>query len=168
MPSTSSTSLVCFALHLGLFSASLGAAVDAPHSTESVVVAEVKENQGAVKEVKEVVKEEETEGEDHKRFPRSIPDYQDSLDYAKLSYGDEARSRRRLSDRPAGQDSWSLGAQVTKRGGRGDYYRGGGGAGEQVKLVQESLAEAAAGAASTMLARQQRNGRRYDVPQIGE
>ena len=38
----------------------------------------------------------------------------------------------------------------------------------QVKLVEKSLAEAAAGAASTMLARQQRNGRRYDVPQIGE
>ena len=38
----------------------------------------------------------------------------------------------------------------------------------KVKLVEKSLAEAAAGAASTMLARQQRNGRRYDVPQIGE
>ena len=37
-----------------------------------------------------------------------------------------------------------------------------------MKLVEKSLAEAASGAASTMLARQQRNGRRYDVPQIGE
>jgi hypothetical protein len=58
---------------------------------------------------------------------------------------------------------------VAKRGERGraaqGYYRP---AEEEVKLVQNSLSEAAAGAASTMLARQQRNGRRYDVPQIGE
>ena len=56
----------------------------------------------------------------------------------------------------------------------GDYYRREGDREErgevaqQVKMLQSSLAAVGSGAASTLLARQQRNGRRYDVPQIGE
>ena len=39
MPGGPTTSLVCFAIHLGLFSASFGAAVDAPNTaTESVAL----------------------------------------------------------------------------------------------------------------------------------
>lgn len=162
MPGGPTTSLVCFAIHLGLFSASFGAAVDAPNTaTESVALVK-----GG--EVTEEV------AESRGRFPRSVSDYQDSLDYPnKLSaYGAEdsgSRSRRRFSEsewKSDGDGEWELAAQVAKRGqrGRGEYYRGP--AEEEVKLVEKSLAEAAAGAASTMLARQQRNGRRYDVPQI--
>ena len=55
---------------------------------------------------------------------------------------------------------WSLQPQVGKRGKR---YRAGG----QSSYYRQSLDAVEQGAASTMLSRQQRNGRRYDVPQIG-
>ena len=66
---------------------------------------------------------------------------------------------------------WSLQPQVGKRGKR---YRAGGGQSSyyrpespQLNMLSESLDAVEQGAASTMLSRQQRNGRRYDVPQIG-
>ena len=122
MPGGPTTSLVCFAIHLGLFSASFGAAVDAPNTaTESVALVK-----GG--EVTEEV------AESRGRFPRSVSDYQDSLDYPnKLSaYGAEdsgSRSRRRFSEsewKSDGDGEWELAAQVAKRGqrGRGEYYRG--------------------------------------------
>ena len=122
MPGGPTTSLVCFAIHLGLFSASFGAAVDAPNTaTESVALVK-----GG--EVTEEV------AESRGRFPRSVSDYQDSLDYPnKLSaYGAEdsgSRSRRRFSEsewKSEGDGEWELAAQVAKRGqrGRGEYYRG--------------------------------------------
>ena len=39
---------------------------------------------------------------------------------------------------------------------------------EELRALENSLDAAERGAATTMLARQQRNGRRYDVPQIGK
>ena len=66
---------------------------------------------------------------------------------------------------------WSLQPQVGKRGKR---YRAGGQSSShyrpdspQLNMLSDSLTAVEEGAATTMLARQQRNGRRYDVPQIG-
>lgn len=65
---------------------------------------------------------------------------------------------------------WSLQPQVGKRGkryragGQSSYYRP---ESSQLNIFSESLDAVEQGAASTMLSRQQRNGRRYDVPQIG-
>ena len=126
MPGRPSTSLVCFALHLGLFSASFGAAVDAPKTVTETVSSVKGEEEGGGE-----VTEERAGG----RFPRSVSDYQDSLDYPNklTAYGAEdsgSRSRRRFSENQwkseddAGE--WELAAQVAKRGqrGRGEYYRG--------------------------------------------
>ena len=66
---------------------------------------------------------------------------------------------------------WSLQPQVGKRGkryragGQSSYYRADS---PQLNMLSESLAAVEHGAATTVLSRQQRNGRRYDVPQIGE
>ena len=128
MPGRHSTSLVCFAIHLGLFTASFGAAVDAPKTvTETVSVKG--EGEGG-----EVTEQREGEGGGG-RFPRSVgSDYQDSLDYPNklTAYGAEdsgSRSRRRFSEnqwKSGDEGEWELAAQVAKRGqrGRGEYYRG--------------------------------------------
>lgn len=129
MPGRPSTSLVCFALHLGLFSASFGAAVDAPKTVTETVSVKGEEEGG------EVTQQREGEGRGG-RFPRSVggSDYQDSLDYPNklTAYGAEdsgSRSRRRFSENQwkSGDDGeWELAAQVAKRSqrGRGEYYRG--------------------------------------------
>ena len=128
MPGRPSTSLVCFALHLGLFSASFGAAVDAPKTVTETVSVKGEEEGG------EVTQQREGEGGGG-RFPRSVggSDYQDSLDYPNklTAYGAEdsgSRSRRRFSENGWKPDDgeWELAAQVAKRGqrGRGEYYRG--------------------------------------------
>lgn len=160
--------LVAIAIHLGLLSATIGAAVDAPRTATEVP--EVKED--GERGVSKAAAGSEEEG-GHRIVARSVPDYQDSIDYPKLAYGAAdtgSRSRRRYSEGEWG--SWSLPAQVAKRGARrgGEQWRGRGDlpGDEEVKLVENSLAAAQAGAATTMLARQQRNGRRYDVPQIGQ
>ena len=178
MPRRSPLSLLCFAVHLGLYTGSLGAAVDAPAQGGAALATGGGGEEGR-QGVKGEVREEKAGGG---RYPRSLPDYQDSVDYGKLGYSDDRSRRRNGEEREVGgrysedtrgadtEGSWHLAAQVAKRQtsrGRGEYYRAAPPE-EEVKLVQNSLAEAAAGAASTMLARQQRNGRRYDVPQIGE
>ena len=83
-------------------------------------------------------------------------------------YSDSSRDRSR-------DPTWQLEPQVGKtrgkrvRGGQ-SYYRDSARARDSEQLlgaVQESLDAAERSAATTMMSRQQRNGRRYDVPQIG-
>ena len=131
MPGRPSTSLVCFAIHLGLFTASFGAAVDAPKTVTETVSSVKGEGEGGG----EVTEQREGEGGGG-RFPRSVSgsDYQDSLDYPNklTAYGAEdsgSRSRRRFSEsqwKSGDEGEWELAAQVAKRGqrGRGEYYRG--------------------------------------------
>ena len=78
--------------------------------------------------------------------------------------------------------TWQLEPQVGKRGkrvrGGQSFYRRDPSEGhvshthsrssEDYQLMSDSLDAVERGAAETMLARQQRNGRRYDVPQIGK
>ena len=84
-------------------------------------------------------------------------------------YSDSSRDTR------ARDPTWQLEPQVGKargkrvRGGQ-SYYRDSARARDSEQLlgaVQESLDAAERSAATTMMSRQQRNGRRYDVPQIG-
>ena len=83
-------------------------------------------------------------------------------------YSDSSRDRSR-------DPTWQLEPQVGKargkrvRGGQ-SYYRDSARTRDSEQLlgaVQESLDAAERSAATTMMSRQQRNGRRYDVPQIG-
>lgn len=191
--------LVCFAVHISLFSACFGAAVDAPKtSTDSTL--------SQVTQVQELQKEKDmTSKKEGQRFPRSVPAEDsvlnflpiNSLDFDKLnsrvetsdSLSDDgiSGSLRRTADTetylrqwqhnklPADSlslpktsklSSWQLEPQVGKRGKRvrgQSFYRRDS---PEVKMLANSLDEVGTGAATTMLSRQQRNGRRYDVPQI--
>lgn len=86
-----------------------------------------------------------------------------------------------LSQWPSSEsrDSWQLEPQVgkraltgskraLKRGGGGQSYYGGPVSDEELQMLSDNLDAVERGAATTMLSRQQRNGRRYDVPQIGK
>ena len=198
--------LVCFAVHISLFSACFGAAVDAPKtSTDSSL--------SQVTQVQEIEQDKDTAAagvikKDGKRFPRSLPGQGaqqpvlsflpiNSLHFDKLnsrvetsdSLSDDEISNRRSADtetylrswqhnklpgeslalpQTSKLSSWQLEPQVGKRGSRvrgQSYYRRDS---PEVKMLANSLDDVGSGAATTMLSRQQRNGRRYDVPQIGK
>lgn len=197
--------LVCFAVHISLFSACFGAAVDAPKTSTDSTVSQVNQVEELEKEKPDIPSKKEGQ-----RFPRSVPVVPvqqsvlnflpiNSLDFDNLdsraetsdSLSDDgiSASLRRTPDTetylrhwqhnqlPADSlalpktsklSSWQLEPQVGKRGKRvrgQSYYRRDS---PEVKMLATSLDEVGAGAATTMLSRQQRNGRRYDVPQIGE
>ena len=132
----------------------------------------------------------------HPRFARSVPAPESVVNYNYLPLSDYdsdmvrdmsgyVRQSHKLpvnlqssSDFviPRDKQTWRLEPQVGKAGGaRGKRVRGGGGGqsyynSRREQLPQElvdTLDAVERGAATTMLARQQRNGRRYDVPQIG-
>ena len=83
-----------------------------------------------------------------------------------------SESRDPLSRAP----TWQLEPQVGKNargkrvrsGGQSSRYRSREPEPEELLALENSLDDAERGAATTMLSRQQRNGRRYDVPQIGK
>ena len=82
-----------------------------------------------------------------------------------------SESRDPLSRAP----TWQLEPQVGKsargkrvRSGQSSRYRSREQEPEELLAIENSLDAAERGAATTMLSRQQRNGRRYDVPQIGK
>ena len=94
------------------------------------------------------------------------------LDSRLSPWQSQAQLPVRISQSQSETNPWSLQPQVGKRGKR---YRPGGQSSyylaadsPQLNMLSESLAAADHGAATTMLSRQQRNGRRYDVPQIGK
>ena len=200
--------LVCFAVHVSLFSACFGAAVDAPKTSTDSTVSQLNQVEELEKE-----KPDMTSKKEGQRFARSVPvvpaDPHSVLNFLpinSLDFDNNLNSRGDTSDslsddgisaslrrRPDTEaylrhwqhnplpadslplpktsklSSWQLEPQVGKRGGkrvRGQsYYRRDS---PEVKMLANSLDEVGAGAATTMLSRQQRNGRRYDVPQIGE
>ena len=145
--------------------------------------------------VKEGDVESKKEGS-HARFPRSVPAPESVLNYLPRDYGSDnsetwPRGSRHvpqsdsyltshklpdnsLSDPRVG--TWQLEPQVGKRGkrvrGQSSYYRRdpshvAHAQDAEYQMMADSLDAVERGAATTMLARQQRNGRRYDVPQIG-
>ena len=167
--------IIYMTLHVGLLSVCSGAAVDAP----------------SVSSISLPVKIEEGKGEEiHSRIARSVPAPDSVLNFLPIKSDDYESDRYSESqDTPldpwqhqpqlpvrlsqSETNPWSLQPQVGKRGGR---YRGGAGGqsssyyrgdSPQLNMLSESLAAVDQGAASTVLSRQQRNGRRYDVPQIG-
>ena len=187
--------LVCFAVHISLFSACFGAAVDAPKTStgDASLNSKVSEVEGIRDHVG--VSEGGLE-EEHRRHPRSASQPRpvlsnflpmNNLDFDNLdthpsdSLSEDSIPRSLHSDSQSylntrqrfpvpslSQQSWQLEPQVGKRGkrvrGESHYRRDS----PEMRMLASSLDAATAGAATTMLSRQQRTGRRYDVPQIGE
>ena len=158
---------------LPLLSVCSGAAVDAPSVSSTSLPAKTEEG-----------KEEEI----HSRIARSVPAPDSvinflpikSVDYESDRYSesqdtplDPWQHQPQLPVRLSQSETnpWSLQPQVGKRGkryrpgGQSSFYRGDS---PQLNMLSESLAAVEHGAATTVLSRQQRNGRRYDVPQIGK
>ena len=168
--------IIYMTLYVGLLSVCSGAAVDAPSVSSISLPAKIEER-----------KKEET----HSRIARSVPAPDSVLNFLPIKSDDYESDRYSESQDPwqhqpqlpvrlsqsqsqSQTNPWSLQPQVGKRGSR---YRGGAGGqssyyraqnSPQLNMLSESLAAVEQGAASTVLSRQQRNGRRYDVPQIGE
>ena len=134
----------------------------------------------------------ETEG-DHPRFARSVPGHDSVFDYYDYSAHKSSHlSRNSGPSSRAGQlpvnslseprdplsraPTWQLEPQVGKSargkrvrsGGQSSRYRSREQEPEELLAIENSLDAVERGAATTMLSRQQRNGRRYDVPQIGK
>lgn len=132
----------------------------------------------------------ETEG-DHPRFARSVPGHDSVFDYYDYSAHKSSHlSRNSGPSSRAGQlpvnslseprdpmsraPTWQLEPQVGKSargkrvrsGGQSSRYRSREQEPEELLAIENSLDAVERGAATTMLSRQQRNGRRYDVPQI--
>ena len=133
----------------------------------------------------------------HVRFPRSVPAPESVLNYLPRDYdSDNSETWPRGSRHVPRSDSyltshklpdnslsdprvgtWQLEPQVGKRGKRvrgqsSSYYRqdpshAAHAQNAEYQMMADSLDAVERGASTTMLARQQRNGRRYDVPQIG-
>lgn len=99
-------------------------------------------------------------------IPRSL--HSDSQSYLNSRQRFPVPRLSQPADPPQSQLSWRLEPQVGKRGkrvrGESHYRRDS----PEMRMLASSLDAATAGAATTMLSRQQRTGRRYDVPQIGE
>ena len=170
-----------------LFSECRAAAVDAPNTSKNIAdttMTSVKSSE------EESVKPGEPEEESHERRVRSVPAPETVLNYLPqdsdrdTQWSSEPMTREArvsqhksyLSQWPAQSrpDTWRLEPQVGKRGskrargGEQSYYsRGRDPSAEELQLLSDSLEGVERGAATTMLSRQQRNGRRYDVPQIG-
>lgn len=89
---------------------------------------------------------------------RFEPPRQGSDDY--LPWAAPSAGHMSVADLTDDQLSWQLEPQVGKRPKR---VRG-----EAARLVESALDAVSRDAANTVLARQQRTGRMYDVPQIGE
>jgi len=166
-----------------LFSECRAAALDAPSTSKNIAdttMTSVKSSE------EESVKPEE---ESHERRVRSVPAPETVLNYLPqdsdrdTQWSSEPMTREArvsqhksyLSQWPAQSrpDTWRLEPQVGKRGskrargGEQSYYsRGRDPSAEELQLLSDSLEGVERGAATTMLSRQQRNGRRYDVPQI--
>jgi len=155
-------------LYVSLLSVCSGAAVDAPSVSSTSLPATLEEGK------------EET----HSRIARSVPAPDSVINFLPISSMDYESDKYSESQAPvtwqhqsqlpvrisqSQTDPWSLQPQVGKRGkryragGQSSYYRADS---PQLNMLSESLAAAEHGAATTVLARQQRNGRRYDVPQI--
>lgn len=162
--------LLYITLYVSLLSVCSGAAVDAPSVSSTSLPATLEEGK------------EET----HSRIARSVPAPDSVINFLPISSMDYESDKYSESQAPvtwqhqsqlpvrisqSQTDPWSLQPQVGKRGkryragGQSSYYRADS---PQLNMLSESLAAAEHGAATTVLARQQRNGRRYDVPQIGE
>jgi len=134
----------------------------------------------------------ETEG-DHPRFARSVPGHDSVFDYYDYTAHKSSHlSRNSGPSSRAGQlpvnslseprdpmsraPTWQLEPQVGKSargkrvrsGGQSSRYRSREQEPEELLAIENSLDAVERGAATTMLSRQQRNGRRYDVPQIGK
>ena len=167
--------IIYITLYVSLLSVCSGAAVDAPSVSSTSLPA----------------KTEEGKEEIHSRIARSVPAPDSVINFLPIKSVDYESDRYtesqdtpldpwqhqpqlpvRLSESQT--NPWSLQPQVGKRGKR---YRAGGPGGQssfyradspQLNMLSESLAAVEQGAATTLLSRQQRNGRRYDVPQIGE
>ena len=130
------------------------------------------------------------------RVARSVPAPESVINFLPIKSADYESDRYSESQAPSDRDTllgswqrqpqlpvrlsqsqknppWSLQPQVGKRGkryreragGQSSYYRQQDS--PQLDMLSHSLEAVEEGAATTMLARQQRNGRRYDVPQIG-
>lgn len=160
--------------------------MDAPNTSKNIAdttMTSVKSSE------EESVKPEEPEEESHERRVRSVPAPETVLNYLPqdsdrdTQWSSEPKTREArvsqhksyLSQWPAQSrpDTWRLEPQVGKRGskrargGEQSYYsRGRDPSAEELQLLSDSLEGVERGAATTMLSRQQRNGRRYDVPQI--
>ena len=174
--------IIYITLYVSLLSVCSGAAVDAPSVSSTSLPA----------------KTEEGKEEIHSRIARSVPAPDSVINFLPIKSVDYESDRYSESQDPSHRDTethlgswqhqpqlpvrlsqsqtnpWSLQPQVGKRGKR---YRAGGPGGQssfyradspQLNMLSESLAAVEQGAATTLLSRQQRNGRRYDVPQIGE
>jgi len=129
------------------------------------------------------------------RVARSVPAPESVINFLPIKSADYESDRYSESQAPSDRDTllgswqrqpqlpvrlsqsqknppWSLQPQVGKRGkryreragGQSSYYRQQDS--PQLDMLSHSLEAVEEGAATTMLARQQRNGRRYDVPQI--
>ena len=167
--------IIYITLYVSLLSVCSGAAVDAPSVSSTSLPATTEEGKEEI----------------HSRIARSVPAPDSVINFLPIKSVDYESDRYTESqDTPldpwqhqpqlpvrlsqSQTNPWSLQPQVGKRGKR---YRSGGPGGQssfyradspQLSMLSESLAAVEHGAATTVLSRQQRNGRRYDVPQIGE
>ena len=170
--------IIYITLYVSLLSVCSGAAVDAPSVSSTSLSAKLEEGKEEI----------------HSRIARSVPAPDSVINFLPIKSVDYESDRYTQSQDTQHLDPWqhqpqlpvrlsqsqtnpwSLQPQVGKRGKR---YRAGGPGGQssfyrgdshspQLSMLSESLAAVEHGAATTVLSRQQRNGRRYDVPQIGE